>query len=159
MVQGVLEVVQPQAEQAGVAIEFADVSGWEDRLFVLADETQIRQVFLNLALNAIQAMPDGGLLKVDISSEPQNGTPDEVRVCFTDTGCGIREEDLKKVFTPFFTTRSSGIGLGLAVSHGIIQVHGGALTVHSKEGQGSSFAVSLPRYCYTCNSLSSPVST
>lgn len=159
VVQGVLEVVQPQAEQAGVTIEFTDVSGREDRLLVLADEAQIRQVFLNLALNAMQAMPDGGLLKVDISSEPQNETHEKVKVCFTDTGCGIREEDLKKVFTPFFTTRSSGIGLGLAVSHGIIQGHGGALTVHSTEGQGSSFAVSLPRYCYTCNSLSSPVST
>ncbi len=159
VVQGVLEAERPQAEQTGVRVEFNDVSGHEDRLFVLADEAQIRQVFLNLTINAMQAMPDGGLLKVDISSEPQNGTPEEVKVCFTDTGCGIQEEDLKKVFMPFFTTRSSGIGLGLAVSHGIIQSHGGSLTVHSKEGQGSSFTVSFPCYRYTCNSLSSPVST
>jgi PAS domain S-box-containing protein len=149
VIQGVLELVRPQAKQSGVTIKFDDMRGEESGLLVLADEAQIRQVFLNLALNAIQSMADGGLLRVDIVPEPQNGTHENVKICFTDTGCGIAEEDLKKVFTPFFTTRSSGIGLGLAVSHGIIQSHSGTLTVHSKEGQGSSFAVSLPWYYAT----------
>lgn len=149
VVQGVLEVIRPQAEQSGVAIKLNEIQGARDGFLVLADEAQIRQVFLNLVLNAIQAMPDGGLLTVDISRDSQNGADENVKICFTDTGCGIREEDLKKVFTPFFTTHSSGIGLGLAVSHGIIQSHGGSLTVHSKEGQGSSFAVSLPCYSTT----------
>jgi PAS domain S-box-containing protein len=159
VVQGVLEVVRPQAEESGVTVEFNDVGDREDGFWVTADQAQIRQVFLNLAINAIQAMPDGGMLKVDISSESKSRTHENVKIRFNDTGYGIAKNDLNKIFTPFFTTRTSGIGLGLAVSHGIVQGHGGTLTVHSREGQGSSFEVSLPCQCYICNSLSSPVST
>lgn len=144
VVLAALEAVKPQAEQSGVIIEFSDRREGRDGFCVLADEAQLRQVFLNLALNAIQAMPEGGLLQVRITPGMTSATHETIEIDFRDTGCGIAKEDLEKVFTPFFTTRSSGIGLGLAVSHGIIQGHGGALTVHSKEGQGSSFVVSLP---------------
>ena len=146
VVLAALEAVKPQAEQSGVIIEFSDRREGRDGFCVLADEAQLRQVFLNLALNAIQAMPEGGLLQVRITPGVTSATHETIEIDFRDTGCGIAKEDLEKVFTPFFTTRSSGIGLGLAVSHGIIQGHGGALTVHSKEGQGSSFVASLPAF-------------
>ncbi|MDI7247615.1 MAG: ATP-binding protein [Bacillota bacterium] len=135
---------------------------------VLADEAQLKQVFLNLAMNAIQAMPEGGVLGVRMgidwrrrgrmAAEPGMGTGrcrrrgtraaersgGYVWVEFTDTGCGIPRENLSKIFAPFFTTRSTGIGLGLAVSHGIVEAHGGTISVESKEGEGSTFTVRLP---------------
>lgn len=126
---------------------------------VLADEAQLKQVFLNLAVNAIQAMPDGGVLRVRLGVDRRRrgtgrcpgrsaGTAARgggyVWVEFTDTGCGIPRENLTKIFTPFFTTRSTGVGLGLAVSHGIVEAHGGTISVESKEGEGSTFTVRLP---------------
>ncbi len=127
---------------------------------VLADEAQLKQVLLNLAMNAIQAMPDGGVLRVRLGVDlgrrtrarsacgrREAGTAKgghHVLVEFTDTGCGIPRENLGKIFTPFFTTRSTGVGLGLAVSHGIVEAHGGTITVESKEGEGSTFTVRLP---------------
>lgn len=126
---------------------------------VLADEAQLKQVFLNLAVNAIQAMPDGGVLRVRLGVDRRRrGTgrcPGRsagatgrgggyVWVEFADTGCGIPRENLTKIFTPFFTTRSTGVGLGLAVSHGIVEAHGGTISVESKEGEGSTFTVRLP---------------
>ncbi|MGE5587300.1 MAG: ATP-binding protein [Clostridia bacterium] len=126
---------------------------------VLADEAQLKQVFLNLAVNAIQAMPDGGTLRVRFGFERgRKGTGrylgrdagmtgrgrGRVWVEFADTGCGIPRKNLTKIFTPFFTTRSTGVGLGLAVSHGIVEAHGGTISVESKEGEGSTFRVCLP---------------
>ncbi|MEW6104936.1 MAG: ATP-binding protein [Bacillota bacterium] len=126
---------------------------------VLADEAQLKQVFLNLAVNAIQAMPDGGVLRVRLGVDwRRRGTgrcPGRsagatgrgggyVWVEFADTGCGIPRENLAKIFTPFFTTRTTGVGLGLAVSHGIVEAHGGTISVESKEGEGSTFTVRLP---------------
>jgi len=126
---------------------------------VLADEAQLKQVFLNLAVNAIQAMPDGGVLRVRLGVDRRRrGTgrcPGRragasgrgggyVWVEFADTGLGIPRENLAKIFTPFFTTRSTGVGLGLAVSHGIVEAHGGTISVESKEGEGSTFTVRLP---------------
>ena len=119
--------MRPKAEQSGVTIEFNDEGDREGGLWVAADEAQIRQVFLNLALNAIQAMPDGGLLKVDVFSESKSRTHEDVKIRFADTGYGIAGDDLDKVFTPFFTTK------GLGLSHGIVQSHGGTLTMHNKE--------------------------
>ena len=126
---------------------------------VLADEAQLKQVFLNLAVNAIQAMPDGGILRVRLGVDRRRrGTgrcpgrragasgrgSSYVWVEFADTGLGIPRENLAKIFTPFFTTRSTGVGLGLAVSHGIVEAHGGTISVESKEGEGSTFTVRLP---------------
>jgi PAS domain S-box-containing protein len=126
---------------------------------VLADEAQLKQVFLNLAVNAIQAMPDGGMLRIrfgfDQGRRRAGGCLGReadmtgrgrgcVWVAFADTGCGIPRKNLPKIFTPFFTTRSTGVGLGLAVSHGIVEAHGGMISVESKEGEGSTFTVYLP---------------
>jgi signal transduction histidine kinase len=106
-----------------------------------ADFDQITQVCTNLILNAIQAMSDGGKLTLLTSLERE-----EIKIEVRDTGCGIPSENVPKLFTPFFTTKRAvkGVGLGLAVSHGIIQRHRGRIEVQSKVGEGTSFSVHLP---------------
>jgi len=108
---------------------------------VEADENQIQQVLVNLLLNACAAMSDGGTLM--LSSTLHDG---HVCVAVADTGTGIRREHLHRIFEPFFSTKSvgQGTGLGLSVSYGIVQQHGGRLEVESQEGMGSTFTVVLP---------------
>ena len=105
-----------------------------------ADPDLLNQVFGNIILNAIQAMPEGGILTV--KSEVSN--PEWVSVSFADTGVGIPEENLCKLFEPLFTTKAKGIGLGLAVSHRLIEAHGGRIEVQSEIGKGTTFTVRLP---------------
>ncbi|MDE3035180.1 MAG: PAS domain S-box protein [Nitrospirota bacterium] len=108
---------------------------------VHADSDQMSQVFLNLFINAVHAMPEGGRLR--IAAEP---TGNHVTITVADTGHGIPEEHLTKIFTPFFTTKEvgKGTGLGLTVVHGILQEHGGTITVDSQKGQGTTFTLMLP---------------
>lgn len=106
---------------------------------VKADPAQIKQVFLNLATNAIQAMPAGGHLMISTTSEKGNAV-----VRFTDSGCGIDEAQLAKIFNPFYTTKENGTGLGLTISYRIIENHGGRLYAQSISGKGSTFTVELP---------------
>ncbi len=105
------------------------------------DENQLRQVFTNLIVNAVQSMEQGGLLTVRIIEDAVAGT---CRVEIEDTGNGIPPEQIKDIFTPFFTTKQSGTGLGLSVSYGIVKNHSGVITVRSEPGTGSLFAVTLP---------------
>ena len=105
------------------------------------DADQLRQVFTNLLLNGIQAMPAGGELTVSAGSDAAAGI---CEVTVSDTGVGIAAEQLDKIFNPFFTTRSSGTGLGLSVSYGIVKDHGGEISVESDPGKGSRFMVALP---------------
>jgi two-component system, NtrC family, sensor kinase len=106
-----------------------------------ADADQLQQVCLNLILNAIQAMADGGTLTLRTMQEKS-----KIKLEVQDTGSGISAENMKKLFTPFFTTKKEvkGVGLGLAVSYGIIQRHQGSITVESKEREGTTFRVYLP---------------
>ncbi|MFL6331912.1 MAG: ATP-binding protein [Pyrinomonadaceae bacterium] len=109
---------------------------------VSADPDQLQQVFLNLLLNARDAMPEGGDLRVKLSFEEEGG---EVYVEFADTGHGIPSEVLPHVFDPFFTTKHAGAGLGLAVCYGIITAHGGHVSVESGgELRGTTIRVALP---------------
>lgn len=114
---------------------------------VKADASQIQQVFLNMVINAADAMDGKGTLTVCTRKISENGIP-FAEVEFTDTGQGISEENMPKLFEPFFTTKpvGKGTGLGLAVSHGIIQDHGGRILVKSSVGEGTSFFVRLPFY-------------
>jgi two-component system NtrC family sensor kinase len=109
-------------------------------LHVLMDAGQMQQVFLNLLVNAGEAMPTGGTLTITTRS---NGEKVEIVVC--DTGTGIPPHDLTKIFDPFFTSKEvgKGTGLGLAVSYGIIEKHGGSIEVESTVGQGTTFTISL----------------
>jgi len=103
------------------------------------DTDQIRQVLMNIIVNAVQAMPEGGGLTI---SAREGGKFLEVGV--SDTGCGITEEVIGKIFDPLFTTRAKGIGLGLAVCKAIIERHGGDIEVESEVGKGASFTIRLP---------------
>jgi CheY-like chemotaxis protein len=107
----------------------------------MADEKQIAQVFLNVINNAFQAMEDdGGELSI---RSIRKGN--DLLFAISDTGCGIKEEHLLKIFDPFFSTKGSGgTGLGLSVSHGLISAHKGEITVNSKIGKGTTFVIRLP---------------
>ena len=106
---------------------------------VMVDAGQIQQVFVNVILNALEAMPEGGRLEIRASSKD-----DSVTVECTDTGSGIPEAVVGKIFEPLFTTKAKGIGLGLAMSKSIMERHGGDIGVRSKEGEGTTFTLSLP---------------
>ncbi|MDI6775753.1 MAG: ATP-binding protein [Syntrophales bacterium] len=108
---------------------------------IMVDPHQLLQVFVNLILNAIQAMPEGGDLWIKTAQE--NG---RVKIAIRDNGCGIPEENLDRIFDPFFSTKDpgQGTGLGLSVSYGIIHDHGGKIEVESEKGMGSEFTILLP---------------
>jgi len=110
---------------------------------IVIDPSQIERVFMNIIINAAEAMDGVGKLAVQSRFNPQD---DVVDIMFTDTGPGIREENLEKIFDPFFTTKDvgHGTGLGLAISYGIIKGHKGSISVDSEVGQGSTFTVQLP---------------
>ncbi|MBS3901599.1 MAG: PAS domain-containing protein [Dethiobacter sp.] len=106
---------------------------------VKVDPAHMKQVFLNLATNAIQAMPDGGRLTISTSEEKGKAV-----VRFSDTGFGMEESQLKKIFDPFFSTKEQGTGLGLTVSYRLIEAHNGKLYAESTPGRGSVFTLELP---------------
>lgn len=116
---------------------------------IQVDVDQLKQVFLNLILNAIQAMPQGGRLTIHAAQvDDRKGStkdPKAVRIDIEDTGCGIAEENIGKLFTPFFTTKEKGkgVGLGLAVAYGIIKRHSGDILVMSSRGKGTTFSIFL----------------
>ncbi|HZS43639.1 MAG TPA: ATP-binding protein [Blastocatellia bacterium] len=115
--------------------------------FCMGDVTQLRQLFLNLFLNALQAMPDGGKLTVNADLAGNKGAAGEKDWChisIVDTGCGISAQNLERIFDPFFTTKHGGTGLGLSISYAIVKQHGGGLEIHSAEGKGTSVAIRLP---------------
>jgi two-component system NtrC family sensor kinase len=109
---------------------------------ISVDAPQIQQVLVNLFINAIQAMPQGGELFIEATYEPEPGL---VILKVEDTGTGIKKEILPNIFDPFFTTKSTkGTGLGLSVSYGIIRQHHGEISVESEEGHGTTFIIKLP---------------
>lgn len=108
---------------------------------VTAVPGQLKQVFMNVMVNAVDSMPDGGELLV---STALKASGEEVAVRISDTGCGIPGGYLKKIFEPFFTDKKSGTGLGLSISYGIVKGHGGDMEVESEEGKGTTFVISLP---------------
>jgi len=107
---------------------------------ILADPDQLDLVFGNIILNAVQAMPEGGQLTI----KSEEHKPDWVTVSFADTGVGIPEENLGKIWEPLFTTKAKGIGLGLAIIKTIVEAHGGTIEVESTVGEGTTFTVKLP---------------
>jgi two-component system NtrC family sensor kinase len=109
------------------------------------DPDLMQQAFINIALNAIQAMADGGRFTVETrSTKPGDGGMGRVEIVFTDSGKGITSENLARIFNPFYTTRQQGTGLGLSITQRIIEQHGGEITVISESGKGASFSISFP---------------
>jgi len=153
VVRGVLDLMEHRIEQSGVRVAL-EVE--PDLPRVRADADQVQQVLLNLASNALDAMPDGGSLTLRAAraavppalSDPPGSGPRTgfVALSVIDTGTGIRVEHQGRVFDPFFTTKDvgQGTGLGLSVSYGIVRDHGGAIELDSRPGSGSRFTVYLP---------------
>ncbi len=113
-----------------------------DMPWLALDPDLIQQAFLNIALNAIQAMPEGGKFTVETTREDTAGP---VKIVFTDSGKGIPSADLAKIFTPFFTTRQQGTGLGLSITQRIVEQHNGEIIVESPSGRGARFTISFPQ--------------
>ncbi len=107
---------------------------------ILADPIQLSQVFINLIRNAVQAMENGGKLTINTDTSG----PGYISIKITDTGSGITKEDLQKLFTPLFTTKAKGIGLGLAIAKTFIEAHEGTIDVTSSVGEGTAFLIKLP---------------
>ena len=132
-----LLLLSPQAKTLGVEIK-KEVP--QKLLQVSIDADQMRQAFTNLGVNALEAMPQGGVLKVTVLENAKG----KIMLRFSDTGKGIPKEVQAKVFDAFFTTKEGGTGLGLSIVHRIITQHGGDISVEGEEGRGSIFTISLP---------------
>jgi two-component system NtrC family sensor kinase len=138
VVDDVLALVRNQASFRDIAIR-ADLDSRLPR--IMADGDQMRQVVLNIVLNAADAMPRGGELAIISSFDPASNA---VVIRISDTGTGIPEDIRDRLFEPFFTTKKTGTGLGLAIAYGIVERHRGALKVESTVGRGTTFVISLP---------------
>jgi signal transduction histidine kinase len=132
-----LLLLSPQAKTLGVEIK-KEIP--QKLLQVSIDADQMRQAFTNLGVNALEAMPQGGVLKVTVLENAKG----KIMLRFSDTGKGIPKEVQAKVFDPFFTTKEGKTGLGLSIVHRIITQHGEDISVEGEEGRGSIFTISLP---------------
>jgi len=143
------ELLAPIARKHRAEVSVAPVP---EQVFADADRDQLQQVLMNLMVNGIQSMPEGGALSVRVEAvrarppAPDEGEGDYVCVKVIDRGTGISPEDLPHIFDPFFTTKdvAAGTGLGLSISYGIVREHGGWIEVKSEPGEGSCFSVYLP---------------
>ena len=118
---------------------------------IKGDANQLKQAFYNLARNAMQAMPAGGRLTIRCSADDNF-----VMLSVSDSGCGIKPENMQKIFRPFFTTKNAGTGLGLMIVERIVREHGGSLAVDSRENAGTTFTISLPRRFRLVRGLPAP---
>jgi len=118
---------------------------------IVGNAEMLKQIFLNLMLNALQAMPEGGSLHIRtriFNGWYEGESPgSNLEIRFTDTGCGIPDENIKKIFNPFFTTKGKGAGLGLAIVHNIVNIHGGSIDVENNNGGGTVFNIIFPNNC------------
>jgi len=131
--------IENQCKDRGVEIYKNYKSSLLKPLLIRADSVLLHRAFYNLFVNALQAMPNGGDLTIDVDL---NGFFCEVRIA--DTGCGISEDLKEKIFRPFFTTKEKGTGLGLAIVKSVVESHGGEVAVESEKGRGTTLIVKLP---------------
>ena len=146
-----VELLQPMARKRKVDLQLEDAT---ISPVTHVDAVQIQQVLTNLIVNAIQAIPDGGMVRISVSPTEKTA-PENMETGFTsyyaisveDNGLGIKEEEMAHLFEPFYTTKQTGegTGLGLSVSYGIVQDHGGWIDAKSQPSKGSCFTVYLPR--------------
>jgi len=139
LVQHSIKVIERDAEKKNIRISAEDIPSGLPPIDL--DSDRMNQVFLNLYLNAIEAMSDGGTLSIGV--EPGEGSG-MLRITITDTGRGIDKKDLAHVFDPYFTTKQSGTGLGLSIVHRIIESHNGEITIESESGKGTRVKIFLP---------------
>jgi signal transduction histidine kinase len=131
-----ISLIQPQAEDQGVKVSLEEEKASVE---VLGDRERLKSCFSNIAINALQAMPTGGHLSARVAK--LNGVAE---ITVSDTGTGISEEALGKIFEPYFSTKQAGFGLGLAVTKTIVEEHKGSIEVKSRLNEGTTFTVRLP---------------
>lgn len=144
IVDGIARILETEAKEKGVEIR-RNFAANLPKIWI--DREQMKQVFMNVILNAIQSMEEGGAVSISTRLFSKNGTAQSgqfVQVEIRDTGLGIPEENLDHIFDPFFTNKKEGSGLGLSISHQIVQEHGGYFVVESKVGEGTAFFINLP---------------
>ena len=134
-----LGMIRKQAASQGITIDAQDLA--DEPVYAYIDQDRIGQVLLNVYLNAIEAMTNGGVLKIWIEKDEVNDT---IAINVSDTGCGIPGADIGRVFDPYFTTKQSGTGLGLAIVHKIVEAHGGQVKIASTEEKGTTVSLILP---------------
>jgi len=147
ILQQLIEVIKKQNEFRNIKF----IESYDESLQpFLADKNQFQQVSLNLLLNAAEAISETGTITITTI-----GTDENINISITDTGCGIKHEDITKIFDPFYTTKpvGKGTGLGLSVSYGIVQQYSGVIKCESKEGKGTTFSIILPASRTVQNSL------
>lgn len=140
-----LSVIQDRLEEQHISV-VTDIP--PDLPPLKVDAELMRNCIVNFITNGAQAMPDGGTITLGASYDSEQGL---FSLTFADQGCGIQQEDLGKIFQPYFTTKEAGIGLGLAITERIVREHGGSITVASETGQGTTFTVSFPEQAATIN--------
>jgi signal transduction histidine kinase len=136
LIDEILVLTKKQLEHMHIELQLQ----LESSLPLTGNPNQVKQVLLNVVLNAMQAMPDGGRLRI-VTYDNEDGVVTEV----SDTGVGMSEDTIAQIFEPFYSTKDDGTGLGLAVSYGIIQGHGGEIHIESEMGRGSRFIIWLPQ--------------
>jgi signal transduction histidine kinase len=139
LIENTLLLTRKRCQNGGVEVEWNPAA---DLPTVPVAPDRVQQVFLNLVLNAVEAMPGGGRLRVSVSVTDQ---PGGVHILFADTGVGIEPERLPRIFEPFHSSRPEGLGLGLYLSKKIVEEHEGRIEVTSRAGEGTTFTVWLPR--------------
>ncbi|MBI3602336.1 MAG: hypothetical protein HY209_05525 [Candidatus Omnitrophica bacterium] len=140
LIDQVIHLIQQKCDSAQIKIE----TSYKANTDIQADPNQLKQALLNIMLNAIDAMPDGGTLAIATSviASPA-GAKQSLIITISDTGCGIDPKDLPHIFEPFYSRKEKGTGLGLAITQGIVEKHGGKIQVESKIGQGTKFRILL----------------
>ncbi len=138
LLEDVIGIVHAQAEQQGIRIYLQ--ASTADEILLEADAEQLKTCLSNLVINAVQAMPEGGELNIAIAQKNEN-----VEFTLQDTGCGIAADPVEQIFEPYYSTKDTGIGLGLPLTKKLIEDHGGEILVTSEVGKGTTFVVRLPR--------------
>jgi signal transduction histidine kinase len=141
VLKGVTDLVSNQAASRNVQVMLV---GDGNPILVAGSEDQLKQAFLNVVINGLEAMPNGGRLIISLVPSDATGPAAMAAVRVEDTGEGIPPERIRRLFDPFFSTRPHGTGLGLTITHRVIQDHGGRLQVESAEGKGTVLTVELP---------------
>ena len=136
LVRETLAFIQPILQQRNILVEPPAT----DAVWIQGDSEMLRQMMMNLFMNALQAMPERGQLSVRVYSDNDRG----VRIEVEDTGIGIPAENISRIFDPFFTTHEKGTGLGLSLVHQIVGKHQGKISAQSDFGKGTKFTINLP---------------